>query len=98
MNTATRPFDAAKYLVNDEAIAVYLDSILQENNAALLAAALGEIARAKGMTQIAKDAGVSRGALYKALRADSSPRLDTVQRACHALGLRLSVTPAPTAP
>jgi probable addiction module antidote protein len=59
----------------------------------LLAAALGDFARARGMTEIAKSAGITREALYKALRPESSPRFDTVQRVCSALGVRLVVQP-----
>jgi probable addiction module antidote protein len=82
-------FDAAPYLDSEEAIAAYLTDILQANDAGLLAAALGDIARARGMTEIAKAAGVTREALYKALRPDSAPRFDTVSRVCTALGVRL---------
>jgi probable addiction module antidote protein len=82
-------FDAAPYLDSKEAIAAYLTDILQANDAGLLAAALGDIARARGMTEIAKAAGVTREALYKALRPDSAPRFDTVSRVCTALGVRL---------
>ncbi len=82
-------FDAAQYLDNDAAIAAYLTDILEANDAGLLAAALGDIARARGMTEIAKSAGITREALYKALRPDSEPRFDTVNRVCAALGVRL---------
>ncbi|PIV32414.1 MAG: putative addiction module antidote protein [Lysobacterales bacterium CG02_land_8_20_14_3_00_62_12] len=86
-------FDATPYLENEIAIAAYLTDILQANDAALLAAALGDIARARGMTEIAKSAGITREALYKALRADSAPRFDTVSRVCAALGVRLVAQP-----
>jgi probable addiction module antidote protein len=86
-------FDAAAYLDNDEAISAYLTDILQANDASLLSAALGDIARARGMTDIAKAAGITREALYKALRPGSSPRFDTVSRVCTALGVRLVVQP-----
>ena len=82
-------FDAAPYLDSEEAVAAYLTDILQANDAGLLAAALGDIARARGMTDIAQAAGITREALYKALRPDSSPRFDTVSRVCTALGVRL---------
>ncbi len=82
-------FDAAPYLDNEEAIAAYLTDILMANDAALLAAALGDIARARGMSEIAKSAGITREALYKALRPGSAPRFDTVNRVCAALGVRL---------
>ncbi len=86
-------FDAAPYLDNEKAIAAYLTDILEENDPGLLAAALGDIARARGMTEIAKSAGITREALYKALRADSAPRFDTVSRVCEALGVRLVAQP-----
>ena len=84
-------FDAAPYLDSEEAIASYLTDILEANDAGLLAAALGDIARARGMTDIAKQAGITREALYKALRPGSEPRFDTVSRVCTALGVRLIV-------
>ncbi len=84
-------FDAAPYLNSEEAVAAYLTDILEANDAGLLAAALGDIARARGMTEIAKSAGITREALYKALRPDSEPRFDTVNRVCTALGVRLVV-------
>jgi probable addiction module antidote protein len=86
-------FDAAHYLDNESSIAAYLTDILEANDAALLAAALGDIARARGMTEIAKAAGITREALYKALRPDSAPRFDTVSRVCAALGVRLVAQP-----
>ena len=82
-------FDAAPYLESEAALAAYLTDILEANDGALLAAALGDIARARGMTEIAKSAGITREALYKALRPDSAPRFDTVSRVCEALGVRL---------
>jgi probable addiction module antidote protein len=88
-------FDPAKYLDNEESIAVYLTGILEANDAALLASALGDIARARGMTEIAKAAGVTREALYRALRPDSAPRFDTISRVCTALGVRLVAQPIP---
>jgi probable addiction module antidote protein len=88
-------FDPAKYLDNEESIAVYLTGILEANDAALLASALGDIARARGMTDIAKAAGITREALYRALRPDSAPRFDTINRVCTALGVRLVAQPIP---
>lgn len=87
-------FDPARYLRSEADVAAYLESILEENDPALLAAALGDIARARGMTQIAQDAGLTREALYKALRPGAKPRFDTIARVCTALGLRLTVEPA----
>ena len=89
-------FDPARYLDNEESIAVYLTGILEANDAALLASALGDIARARGMTEIAKAAGITREALYKALRPDSAPRFDTITRVCAALGVRLVAQPLST--
>ena len=86
-------FDAAAYLDSEASIASYLTDILEANDASLLAAALGDIARARGMTEIAKSAGITREALYKALRPDSAPRFDTVSRVCAALGVRRVAQP-----
>ena len=86
-------FDAAPYLDSEEAVAAYLTDILEANDPALLAAALGDIARARGMTEIAKASGIAREALYKALRADAQPRFDTISKVCAALGVRLVVQP-----
>lgn len=86
-------FDASPYLDSEVAIAAYLTDILAANDAALLAAALGDIARARGMSEIARSAGITREALYKALRPDSAPRFDTINRVCAALGVRLVAQP-----
>jgi len=86
-------FGAASYLDDEKASAAYLTDILKANDAALLAAALGNIARAHGMSEIAKPAGITREALYKALRPDSAPRFDTLNRVCTALGVRLVAQP-----
>lgn len=82
-------FDMAKYLPDDEAIAEYLTIVLEENDPAALADALGTIARARGMTEIAKTSGLTREALYKALRPNAHPRFDTIARVCAALGVKL---------
>lgn len=84
-------FEFSEHLDSEEALAEYLTAIMEENDPALLAAALGDIARARGMTEIAKAAGITREALYKALRPDAQPRFDTVSRVCTALGVRLVV-------
>ena len=89
-NIADLPeFDMAKYLPDDEAVAEYLTIVIEDNDPALLAAALGDIARARGMTEIAKASGLTREALYKALRPNSQPRFDTIARVCAALGVKL---------
>jgi probable addiction module antidote protein len=82
-------FDITEHLDNDQAIAEYLTIILEDNDPALLAAALGDIARARGMTEIAKASGLTREALYKALRPNASPRFDTIAKVCRALGVKL---------
>jgi probable addiction module antidote protein len=87
-------FDLAEYLDGEASIAAYLTAVLEENDPAELAHALGLVARARGMTQVAKDAGLAREALYKALRPGSQPRFDTIQRVCAALGLKISIQPA----
>ncbi len=99
MTTKTRvsslpSFDPAQYLDSDEAVAQYLTAILEEDNPGLLAAALGDIARARGMSEIAKASGLAREALYKALKPDAQPRFDTIARVCKALGVRLVAQPA----
>ncbi len=97
INVANLPdFDAAPYLDSAVAIAAYLTDILEANDASLLAAGLGDIARAHGMPEIAKAkaaAGITREALYKALLPDSAPRFDTISRVCAALGARLVAQP-----
>lgn len=86
-------FDAARYLDNEEAIAAYLTDILAANDPALLASALGDIARARGMSEIARASGLTREALYKALRPGAQPRYDTITKVCGALGVRLVAQP-----
>ncbi|MBK1723886.1 addiction module antidote protein [Thiocystis violacea] len=82
-------FDITEHLDDDQAIAEYLTIVLEENDPAAFAQALGTAARARGMTEIAKASGIAREALYKALRPESQPRFDTINRVCHALGVKL---------
>ena len=82
-------FDITEYLKSDEDIAAYLTMVIEENDASELAHALGVVACARGMTEIAKAAGMEREALYKALRPDAHPRFETVSRVCTALGVKL---------
>lgn len=91
MSLKTTRWDAADYLEAKEDIAAYLDAVLEDGDPDLLKAALGDIARAKGMTEIAQAAGVGRANLYKALSPDGNPKFATVARVLKALGLRLSV-------
>lgn len=94
INVAELPdFDAAPYLDSEASIAAYLTDILSANDPALLAAALGDIARARGMSDIARASGITREALYKALRPDAQPRFDTISRVCAALGVKLVAQP-----
>ncbi len=86
-------FDAADYLDSEEMMMAYLNAILDENDPALLASALGDIAKARGMTQIAQAAGIGRESLYKALRDGASPRFDTISRVLNALGIKLVAVP-----
>ena len=90
------PFDAAEYLKTDEDMALYFDAIIEESNGdpRVIAVALGDIARAKGMTQIAKATGLARENLYKALSADGNPEFSTVMKVIAALGLKLHATAA----
>ncbi len=89
--TATTRYDVAEHLRTPEEMAAYLEACLEEadGDAAFIAKALGDIARAKGMAQVARDAGLSRESLYKALSGDRSPGFDTVLKVIAALGLKL---------
>jgi probable addiction module antidote protein len=92
--TKLLPFDAARYLIDDAAIAEYMTAVLETDDADLLLMALGDVARAKGMAQVAKDAGLGRESLYKALAPGAKPRFDTVLKVARALGVRLTAHPA----
>jgi probable addiction module antidote protein len=89
----TKPFDPAEYLDTPETIAAYLTEALETGDPAFVADALGVIARARGMSEVAREAGVSRESLYRSLSPDGNPEFATVLRVAQALGLRLSVTP-----
>ena len=93
MAIETTEWDITEYLGDDTAVAEHLEAVMEDGDPSLLSAALGDIARAKGMTQIAKDAGVSREALYKSLKADGNPKLSTFMGVLSALNIRLSVVP-----
>jgi probable addiction module antidote protein len=86
-------FDTAEFLKTGEDIAIYISLVIEEGDAGELAHALGIAARARGMSGIAEASGISREALYKALRPSSAPRFDTVNRVCAALGVRLVAKP-----
>ena len=88
----TIPWDSAAYLKSDEDIAHYLEAVFEDGDPTLVAAALGDVARAKGMSQIAQAAGLGRESLYKALSIEGNPKFATVLKVMHALGLKLKVT------
>jgi probable addiction module antidote protein len=94
--TTTTKFDVAEYLRTPEEMAAYLEVCMEEasGDASLIAKALGDITRAKGMTQVARDAGLSRESLYKALSGERSPSFDTILKVVDALGLQLHALPS----
>ena len=88
----TYPWDVVDHLDSDEAIAMYLDAVLEEDDPVLLAAALGDVARAKGMTSVSRETGLGRESLYKSLSENGNPEFATVQKVIRSLGLKLRVT------
>ena len=92
MKKATR-FDVVDYLDSNEAIIEYINAALEEGDSTLIAAALGDVARAKGMTQLSRETGVSRDGLYKALSPTGNPSISTFQSVISALGLQMVVKP-----
>ncbi len=91
-----KPFDAAEYLDSPEMIAAYLTEALESNDQALITKAIGNVARSRGMTDVAEKAGVSRENLYRALRGDVKPEFDTIIKVIHALGINLVAQPQNT--
>jgi probable addiction module antidote protein len=99
--TATKPadvisfrrFDAAEHLVDETMIAAYLNAAAEENDPKLMALALGDVAKARNMSQLARDAGLSREGLYKALAEDGNPSLATTMKVAGALGFQLTFRP-----
>lgn len=89
IKTRTRPYDSAEYLKTDADMAAYLDAVLEDGDPDLVTHALGVIARAKGMAQLARDTGLGRESLYKALSADGNPEFATVLKVVRALGIKL---------
>lgn len=94
MKIETAPFDAAEYLSDDETIAEYLAAALEDPNPDLLLVAIRNVARARGMAQLAQAAGLGRESLYKALRPGARPRYETIVRVLQALGVQLTVRTA----
>ena len=93
--TKFAPFDAADYLTDEETIAEYLTAALEDPNPDLFLIAVRDVARARGMTQLAKDTGLGRESLYKALTPGAKPRYDTVMKIMQALGVKLTAAPIP---
>jgi len=89
-STKLPPFDAARYLADDAAVAEYLTAVLDTDDPDLLLLALADVARTRGMAQVAKDAGLGRESLYKALSPGAKPRFDTVLKVARAVGVRLT--------
>ena len=92
--TQILPWDVAEHLETEEDMAAYLEAALEEGDPKLVAVALGDIARAKGMAQIARETGLGRESLYKALSSEGNPEFATVLKVVRALGLRLRATTA----
>ena len=86
-----KKFDVIDYLKTEKDIAAYLSAVLEDGDPALFVAAIGDIARAKGMTEIAKKSGVTRESLYRALKVEARPRFETVTRVVQALGMKLCI-------
>lgn len=86
-------FDVVDYLDSEKAIAAYLSAVMEKNDPDLLIAALGDIARARGIAKLAEDSGLNRESLYKALRPGAKPRFDTVFRIMKAMNIKMQATP-----
>ncbi|MBB1632852.1 addiction module antidote protein [Cupriavidus sp. UME77] len=86
-------FDASDYLDSEEMISEYLNAALEEDDTAVLLAAIADIAKARGMTRMAADSGLGRESLYKALAPGAKPRFDTIMKLLHALGVKLTTVP-----
>lgn len=91
MTTTYSAFDVAAYLDNDEVIAEYLSAAADDPNPDVFLAALGDVAKARGMAQIAKDSGLGRESLYKALSAGARPRYETINAVLHALRMKFTI-------
>lgn len=94
INITTKRWDPAEHIRDDADVAAYVEAALEDGDHRVIAAVLGDIARAKGMTQVARDAGLGRESLYKSLSSDGNPEFSTVLRVLNALGIRLRATVA----
>lgn len=97
MAVRTTRWDVTQHLDTDEKMALFLEAVFEEGDPATIAAAIGEVARARGMSQIAKDAGLSRENLYRALSRDGNPEFSTVMKVIKAMGFDLKITPVKAA-
>lgn len=93
MALETTKWDVVDHLKTDEDIVYFLEAVFEDGDPALITAALGDVARAKGMTQLAKDTGLAREALYRSLSAEGKPEFTTVLKVMRAFGLRLAAVP-----
>src|SRR3989339_1627058 len=96
MSTKLTAFDVSEYLEDENMIAEYLSEIIEENDPALLLSAIGDIAKARGMSKIASESGLGRESLYKALSSDAKPRFDTILRVLRALGVKVAFNIQPS--
>lgn len=94
MPLVTKPWDSTEHLDTPAAIAAYVEAAFEDGDPALIATVIGDVARARGMTQLAKDAGVSRETLYKAFSEGGNPTLETLSGVIKALGLKMTVRAA----
>lgn len=93
MATRFSPFDAAQYLESEEGIKLYLEACAEDGDPALMTAALGDIARARNLSALAREVGMTRAGLYKALSQDGNPSFATVSKVARALGLEIRIKP-----
>jgi len=93
MTTGFTKFDASEYIESEDGARVFLEDAMDTNDAAFIASAIGVVAKARGMSAIAKETGMSRESLYRALSGDGNPQLSTVLKVLEAMGLKLSVEP-----
>lgn len=97
MSNGFTTFDASEFIEDDRGALAFLEDAMETRDARLIASAIGDVARAKGMTQLARETGMSRESLYRALSEDGNPQLSTVLKVLEAMGLKLSVEPASNA-
>jgi probable addiction module antidote protein len=94
MTNGFKTFDVSEFIENDEAALAFIEDAMETGDARHIASAIGDVARAKGMSQLARETGMSRESLYRALSEDGNPQLSTVLKVLEAMGLKLSVEPA----